>query len=107
MASKPRRKATRKAKPNVSALRRDSIPRALIGREVQRQILSFGLTRGAAAAILREAPSQMSRLMTGHIAEFSADRLVKMLMGLSSDVTITIQHRRKRGRRGRVRVRIA
>ena len=43
--------------------------------------------------------------MTGHIADFSADRLVKMLVRLGSDVTITIRHSKGMGRRGKVRIR--
>jgi hypothetical protein len=46
----------------------------------------------------------MSRLMNGHFAEFSADRLVKMLLRLGSDVTVTVKHARKLGRRGKARI---
>lgn len=104
MARKARKKSGRGAKPKLSALRGDSIPRKFLGRELQRQIESFGLSRSTAAAIVAEAPSQMSRLMTGHFPEFSADRLVKMLTRLGSDVTISIRRPRKLGRRGKVRV---
>jgi predicted XRE-type DNA-binding protein len=101
------RKASRKSKAKKtgrSALSRDSIPRALLGRELQRQIQRFGLSRELAAVAVGDASSQMSRLMTGHFTDFSADRLVKMLLRLGSNVTITIDHSRRLGRRGRVRV---
>ncbi|MEX2153079.1 MAG: XRE family transcriptional regulator [Gemmatimonadaceae bacterium] len=112
MAKKARKTAKRSAKRAATpkrgpSLRGDSIPRAILGRELQRQITKFGLGRGTAAAIVDEAASQMSRLMTGHIAEFSADRLVKMMTRLGSEVTIVIRRPRTLGRRGRVRVKIA
>src|SRR5262245_10420826 len=87
-----------------SSLKRDNIPRAVLGRETQRQIDRFELSREAAGRVVRDAASQMSRLMTGHFAEFSADRLVGMLVRLGSNVTITIRHARRPGRRGKVRV---
>lgn len=40
--------------------------------------------------------------MTGHVTDFSADRLVKILTRLGSDVTIVIRHPARLGRRGRV-----
>ena len=99
------RKSRKTKKPNAS-LRRDSIPRAKIAREVQRQIDKFGLSRELAGRVVDDAASQMSRLMRGHVGEFSADRLVKMLLRLGSSVVITIRHSARLGRRGKVRVRV-
>lgn len=107
MAKKASKKRSRKARKAPSSLRYDSIPRAFLGRELQRQIERFGLSRKVAAVVVGDAASQVSRLMTGHIVEFSADRLVKMLLRLGSDVTITIRHPARLGRRGKVRTRLA
>ena len=64
------------------------------------------MSRNDAAIAVGDAASQMSRLMTGHITDFSADRLVKMLLRLGSDVTVTIRHPAGKGKkRGTVRVR--
>ena len=106
-----RRKSTRseiaaRAKKEREALKKDGIPRAVLGRETQRQIEKFGLSRDEAAVIVKDAASQMSRLMTGHLAEFSADRLAKMLTRLGSSITISIKHPKKLGKRGRVVVRV-
>ncbi|HEU4995680.1 MAG TPA: XRE family transcriptional regulator [Gemmatimonadaceae bacterium] len=104
--TKPKRaksSATKRGK-GAQSLKRDNIPRAVLGRETQRQIDRFDLSREAAGRVVHDAASQMSRLMTGHFAEFSADRLVGMLVRLGSDVTITIRHSRRLGRRGKVRV---
>lgn len=103
-AKKTRRRTGRKAGKDASSLRNDSIPRTLIAKALQKRINQLGLSRNDAAIVVGDAASQMSRLMTGHITDFSADRLVKMLLRLGSDVTITIRHGRGMTRRGRVRV---
>lgn len=107
MATKKRRKTTKKAGRSGSSLRNDSIPRSLLARELQKRINQLGLSRNDAALVVGDAASQMSRLMTGHITDFSADRLVKMLLRLGSDVTITIRHAPNMRKRGKVRVKTA
>jgi predicted XRE-type DNA-binding protein len=103
MPSKRRRGRKKQAVRKSSSVR-DTISRALLGRELQRQIRRFGLSRELAGVVVGDAASQMSRLMTSHFADFSADRMVKMLTRLGSDVTITISHAKRLGRRGKVRV---
>lgn len=83
---------------------RDTIPRSFLGREIQRQVNRFGLSRELAAIVVGDAASQLSRLMTGHFGDFSADRLAKMLLRLGSDVTITIRHAKRLGKRGRLKI---
>lgn len=87
------------------AIAEDHLPRGPIARELQWRIQDLGLTRAEAALIVKDAASQMSRLMTGHVHEFSADRLVGMLAALGSDVEVTIRHPKGRKGRGKVRVR--
>lgn len=100
------RKLAKTKRSARGASRRDTIPRATLGRELQRQIDRFGLSRRLAAVAVGEAETQISRLMTGHFNEFSADRLVGMLNRLGSDVTISIRHSPLLGPRGRVRLKI-
>jgi len=110
MTNKSRRKRSLKglrANHNGTQHNRDSIPRLLLAREVQRLIKKFDLTRQLASLIVDDAASQVSRLMTGHYREFSADRLVKMLTRLGADVTITIRPAKKLGHRGKVVIRRA
>ena len=97
-------KKTRQAKKARQALANDHLPRAPFAREAQRRILELGLTRAQAAVLVDDAASQISRLMTGHVHEFSADRLVGMLVGLGSDVEVLIRHPAGRRRRGKVTV---
>lgn len=105
MAAKPRRRKAQQPKPPAGGLRKDAIPRVQLGRELQRQIERFGLSRELAAVVVGDAATQMSRLMHGHFGDFSADRLAKMLLRLGTDVTITLRHAPKLGRRGKVKVR--
>ncbi len=74
--------------------------------EVQRQIKRFGLNQAMAAKFLDDAATQINRLMNGHAEEFSADRLVRFLLRLGSDVNVTIKHSRSLGRRGKARIKI-
>ena len=103
-----RRKAIKSSRANggrqKARLRRDNIPRELLARELRRQLDRFGLTRRLAAVAVDDAETQISRLMHGHFREFSADRLVGMLHRLGSNVTITIRHSRRLGKRGCTRV---
>lgn len=95
----------KKLHKTLKALANDHLPRAPIAREAQRRINELGLTRAEAAILVDDAASQISRLMTGHVNEFSADRLVGMLVGLGSDVEMIIRHPKGRRRRGKVVVR--
>ena len=102
MARKTRKPRTRTSAGKAAAsLRRDAISRTLLAKQVQGRLKAFGLSQTMAAKIVDDAATQMSRLMNGHFAEFSADRLVKMLLRLGSDVTVTIKHSSKLGRRGK------
>ena len=98
------KKSIRTKRPRTATAAGQAIPRAVLGRELQRQITRFGLSRRLAAAVVRDAESQLSRLMTGHFREFSTDRMVQMLLRLGSDVTITLRHAGRLGKRGRLRL---
>ena len=96
------------AKNGRQALAADTIPRIVLGRELQRRVRAMGVTRSEAAKFVDDAATQMSRIMTGHIYEFSADRLAKFLVRLGCDIDVVIKHpgRGERPRRGRVKTRV-
>ena len=104
MARKARAKSRKATPKRENPLKKDTISRQFLGRQLQKQINRFGLTRANAGLIVKDAASQMSRLMTDHFEEFSADRLATMLVRLGSDITISIKHPAKPGRKGRVRM---
>ena len=96
-------KITKKARRAVAG---DGIPRQPLAAIVQR--LGKTMSRDDMAVKVQDAASQMSRLMTGNIEEFSADRYAKMLTRLGCDITVNVSlPSPKRGRaksRGKVRV---
>jgi predicted XRE-type DNA-binding protein len=106
MAQKAPKKGRKASNKRVATTRKDAIPRLLLAREVRRRVEKSGLSRNVAALVLGDAPSQMSRLMTGHVREFSSDRLMGFLLRLGADVTITIKHSRRLGGRGKMRVKL-
>lgn len=85
-----------------AATKHDGIPREPLGTFVQS--LGAGLSRDEMAARVKDAPSQMSRLMSGHIQEFSADRLAKMARYFGCDLELRIRGPRKGVRYGKARI---
>ena len=79
----------------------------MLGQTLKEQIERFKLSRNETAPIVRDAASQVSRLMTGHVDEFSVERLVAWLARLGADITIAIKKAQRRGRRGKVRIRVS
>jgi predicted XRE-type DNA-binding protein len=62
-----------------------------------------GLTQSKAAAITGIAQPDLSKLLRGHFAGFSMDRLVQAILALGSDVEIRVKKPAGK-RRGRARV---
>ncbi len=90
--------ATRRGKAPAEEL----IKKAPLAREIARIIDERDLTQTEASYIVRDAPSQLSLIVTGKLRGFSAERLLRTLTRLGRDVEITI--RRSRGRAGKVRL---
>jgi len=101
------RKTAHRSRKAAASLRNDALPRASLARAVQERVKAFGLSQTLAAKIVDDAATQISRLMNNHFDEFSADRLARMLLRLGSDITVTIRHASRLGRRGRAVVRKA
>lgn len=88
-------------------LAKDALPRRPIAEAIRKEAKRRGLSRDNLGKLVNDAASQMSRLMTGHDVEFSADRLVHHVVCLGGVVDVTVRLP-KRGpyRRGRCRVRV-
>ncbi len=71
---------------------------------IHRIIEEKELSQTSAGAVVNEAPSQISLLMSGHLAGFSTDRLVRMLLKLGRDVDVIVKKGPRGGRTGHVRV---
>ncbi len=78
------------------------IPKAVFAKEIATILDDEQLTQTEAAYIMRDAPSQISLVVTGKLRGFAVDRLVRMLLRLGRDVDITT--RPARGRTGKVTV---
>lgn len=90
----------------MNNFRNDPIPRPTLARLVRERLDGLGLTRAEAAELVDDAPTQMSRLYTGNVHEFSAERLVKMLLRAGCDMRLEVRVPRngESGRRGKFTV---
>lgn len=80
------------------------VPRKTLANEITRILQTEGLTQTAAAQITKVAPTQLSLIVTGKLAGFSVDRLLRVLSLLGRDIEIHTSPA-KRGR-GKIRVRV-
>jgi predicted XRE-type DNA-binding protein len=83
--------------------------KAELARQVYRRIKGLRLTQLRAAARLGLSQPDVSKLMNGRFAGYSADRLIALLAALEVDVDIVVRPRKagSRQRAGTVRVRAA
>ena len=78
------------------------IPKAVLAKEIARILDDQDLTQTEAAYIMRDAPSQISLVVTGKLRGFSTERLLRMLARLGRDIDIVI--RPSKSKAGRVSV---
>ena len=92
----PRAKKTRRSQEQV-------LPKEVFAQEIARILEEEGLTQTEAAFRAKDAPSQISLVVSGKLNGFSSERLVRLLVNLGRDVEIGI--RKTRGdATGKVRV---
>lgn len=85
-------------------LKDDVVSRTRLGRIIQKRADQLQLSRNAMGERVKDAPSQMSRLMTNHFNEFSVERLVRYASMLGCDVTVSVSPRVRTSTIGHVRV---
>src|SRR3954469_2297977 len=78
------------------------IPKNILAKEIASILENQQLTQTEAAYIMRDAPSQISLVVTGKLRGFSTERLLRMLARLGRDIEITI--RPSKGKTGKVSV---
>jgi predicted XRE-type DNA-binding protein len=78
------------------------IPKNVLAKEISDILEDQQLTQTEAAYIMRDAPSQISLVVTGKLRGFSTERLLRMLARLGRDIDITI--RPAKGKTGKVSV---
>lgn len=67
------------------------IPKEVLAKEVAKILEDQELTQTEAAYLMRDAPSQISLVVTGKLRGFSTERLLRMLARLGRDVDIVIR----------------
>ena len=78
------------------------IPKTILAKEIAGILDDQQLTQTEAAYIMRDAPSQISLVVTGKLRGFSTERLLRMLARLGRDIDIVIKP--SKGKQGKVSV---
>lgn len=73
---------------------------SLIGQVIKKR----RLTQAAAAALMRVDQPKVSALLNGRVANFSSERLMRLLTALGHDVDIIVRRYSGRRTEGRIRV---
>ena len=78
------------------------IPKHILAKEIAGILMHRQLTQTEAAYLMKDAPSQVSLVVTGKLRGFSTERLLRMLARLGRDIEIVI--RPSSSKSGKIRV---
>jgi predicted XRE-type DNA-binding protein len=79
------------------------IPKETLAKEIDRILRDRQLTQTEAAYIMKDAPSQVSLVVTGKLRGFSTERLLRMLARLGRNIDIVLRPT-SGGKEGSIRV---
>jgi predicted XRE-type DNA-binding protein len=82
----------------------EDLTRAQPASHIRQIIKRHRLTRVAAAARMGIDQPRVSALLSGRLANFSSDRLMRLLTALGRDIEITVKAKPRNRARGRIRV---
>jgi len=82
----------------------EELTKAQLASHIRQIIKRRRLTQVAAAALMGIDQPKVSALLNGRLANFSSERLMRLLTALGQDVEITIKTRPRNRARGRIRV---
>jgi predicted XRE-type DNA-binding protein len=82
----------------------EELTKAKLATEIMRAIKAQRLTQVAAAAVMGIDQPKVSALLNGRLANFSSERLMRLLTALGRDVDITVRAKPRSRARGRIRV---
>jgi predicted XRE-type DNA-binding protein len=80
------------------------LTKAQLASHIRRAIGRRRLTQAAAAARMGIDQPKVSALLNGRLANFSSERLMRLLTALGQDVEITVRAKPRNRARGRIRV---
>jgi predicted XRE-type DNA-binding protein len=82
----------------------EELTNAQLASEIRQVIKRRRLTQVAAASAMGIDQPKVSALINGHLANFSSERLMRLLTALGQDVDITVKAKPRNRARGRIRV---
>jgi predicted XRE-type DNA-binding protein len=82
----------------------EALTKARLAASIARAIGRRRLTQKAAAGVLGIDQPRVSKLLRGHLSDFSIERLLLFLVQMGLDVEISIQGQAGRRRRGHLHV---
>jgi predicted XRE-type DNA-binding protein len=82
----------------------EELTRAQLASHIRQIIKRRRLTQAAAASSMRVDQPKVSALMNGRLANFSSERLMRLLTALGQDVEITVRAKPRNRSQGRIRV---
>jgi predicted XRE-type DNA-binding protein len=82
----------------------EELTKAQLGSHIRQIIKRRRLTQVAAAALMSIDQPKVSALLNGRLANFSSERLMRLLTTLGQDVEITVRAKPRNRARGRIRV---
>jgi len=82
----------------------EELTKAQLASLIRQVVKRRRLTQVAAAALLGIDQPKVSALLNGRLANFSSDRLMRLLTRLGQDIEITVKAKPANRRHGRIRV---
>jgi predicted XRE-type DNA-binding protein len=82
----------------------EELTKAELASQIRQVIKRRRLTQVAAAAVMGVDQPKVSALLNGRLANFSTDRLMRLLTALGQDVEIIVKERPRTTDKGRIRV---
>jgi predicted XRE-type DNA-binding protein len=82
----------------------EELTRAQLASHIRAIIRRRRLTQTAAATLMSIDQPKVSALLNGRLANFSSERLMRLLTRLGQDIEITVRTKPRTRRQGRIRV---
>ena len=82
----------------------EELAKAQLASRLRQIIKRRRLTQAAAATLMGIDQPKVSALLNGRLANFSSERLMRLLTALGQDVEIIVKTKGRRHKRGRIRV---
>jgi predicted XRE-type DNA-binding protein len=82
----------------------EELTKAQLASHIRQAIKRRRMTQAAAAALMGVDQPKVSALLNGRLANFSSERLMRLLTAIGQDVEITVRAKPRNRAHGRIRV---